>query len=196
MRALSSVFTVLLATPLLSGCVGLDAGSSYPDYSSSEVRKHLLSPENREDPSISLGGFKFRDSACEGVDTHSTTGKLTQDDLTRFLETQGVRDPNVKARGNLYWYDLPGDDADDVVRLRVAVMEDAEEAAEELHSSLLQHGPGWWGVRRSNLAVLAPRAGLSEAVAFALKYKLVCWGVFMVADVDDVYVVSGPYGEL
>jgi hypothetical protein len=196
MRALSSLLPLALAAPLATACIGLDAGSTYPDYSSGDVRKHLLSPENREDPSISLGGFKFRSSACEGVDTHAVKASLTQDDFTRYLESQGVKNPSIKARGNLYWYEMPGDDKDESVRLRLAVLDDAEAAADELHKSLLQHGPGWWGVRRSNLAVLAPKAGLAEAVAFALKYKLVCWGVFQVADVDDVYVVAGPYAEL
>jgi hypothetical protein len=130
------------------------------------------------------------------VDTHGVTATLTQDNFTRFLQSQGVTQPSIKARGNLYWYEMPGDDKDESVRLRLAVLDDAEEAADELHKSLLEHGPGWWGVRRANLAILAPKASLGEAVAFALKHKLVCWGVFMVADVDDVYVVAGPYAEL
>ena len=35
-----------------------------------------------------------------------------------------------------------------------------------------------------------------EAVAFAMKYKLFCWGMFTYAGNDDAYVVPGPYGEL
>ena len=63
-------------------------------------------------------------------------------------------------------------------------------------ASLLQHGPGWWGVRRANLAVLAPKTSLHDAAAFALKFKLVCWGMFTIAGNDDAYVVPGPYAEL
>lgn len=196
MRAFSSLLPLALATPLTAACVGLDAGSTYPDYSSGEVRKQLLSPENRDDPSISLGSFKFRSTACEGIDTHAVTATLTQDAFTRFLQSQGAQFPAVKARGNLYWYEMPGDDEGETVRLRLAVLDNPEAAAQELHQSLLEHGPGWWGVRRSNLAILAPKASLGEAVAFALRYKLVCWGVFMWSDVDDVYVVAGPYAEL
>ena len=69
----------------------------------------------------------------------------------------------------------------DRVRLRLAVLDDPNQAADELHKSLLEHGPGWWGVRRSNLSILAPKGGLGESVAFALRYKLVCWGAMSVA---------------
>jgi len=191
--ALSSVFGVVSLA-----CVGLDAGSRYPDYSSSDVQKMLLSPENHEDPSISLGAFKVREKACEGIDTHTITSNLAHDDLARFLQEQGSPAVQVKARGNLYWYDFPGSDKDegDVVRLRLAVLEDAKQAADELHAALLQHGPGWWGLRRSNLSILAPRAGVTEAMAFALQHKLACWGMVSMAHSDDVYVVPGPYMEL
>jgi hypothetical protein len=83
-----------------------------------------------------------------------------------------------------------------LVRLRLAVLDSTPAAAADLHQSLLEHGPGWWGVRRSNLAVLAPKAGLREAVSFALKHKLHCWGMFTMAGNDDAYVVPGPYTEL
>ena len=56
--------------------------------------------------------------------------------------------------------------------------------------------PSHLGLRRSNISVLAPKAKTGAAVAFALKYKLPCWGMMSMADVDDVYVVPGPYLEL
>ena len=179
-------------------CVGLEAGSRYPDYASSKVRKLLLSPENQPNPSLSLGSFKIAPEACEGIDTHAITSRLAQDDLTRFVGEQGVKVKQIKARGNLYWFDFPDRDPGrgDTVRLRLAVLEDAAQAAEELHKSLLAHGPGWWGLRRSNLSVLAPRASVGEAMAFALTTKLACWGMVMMAHTDDVYVVPGRYMEL
>ena len=64
------------------------------------------------------------------------------------------------------------------------------------HDALLDHGPGWWGLRRSNLAILAPKADLSTALGFALKHKLVCWGMFAYSGTEDVYVVPGPYMQL
>ncbi len=197
-RGSSSFLGLLLAvTPILSGCYGIEAGSTYPDYSSSNVRKLLLSPENDTGPSISLGSFVVRDEACEGLDTSVELNSLAQDDLSRHLERIGAPPVQIKARGNLYWYDFPGTDPDDgdSVRLRVAVLGDAKEAADELHKALLEHGPGWWGLRRSNLSILAPKAGLTEAVAFALRYKLPCWGMLSYTDRDDVYVIPGPYME-
>lgn len=186
---------LLAASLALCACYGLGSESHYPDYNTSEVRKSLETPENQPDPSISLGGFKFRESICGQVDTKPVLNKLTQLDFGRFLTSQNEGREPVKARGNLYWYDFPGVDGE-MVRLRVAVLDTPEEAAQELHRSLLEHGPGWWGLRRGNLAVLAPKAGLGEAVAFAVKYKLVCWGVFNYSALDDVSVVAGPYAEL
>ncbi len=188
----------MVAAVALPGCYGLDAGSRYPDYSSGDVRERLLSPEQEDRPSLALGNVVVKDEVCEGIDTHTMTKPIAQDDLARFLEATGGPDVQVKARGNLYWYDFPGSDPDDgdVVRLRLAVLGTPEEAADELHKSLLQHGPGWWGLRRGNVSVLAPKAGLAEALAFALKYKLVCWGMMSYTDLDDVYVIPGPYMEL
>jgi hypothetical protein len=183
----------------VSGCVGLRAGSRYPDYSSSDVREQLLSSENEKEPGIDFDEVKVSPKTCEGVNTATVTAALAHDDLARFLRQQNVAEQiTIKARGNLFWYDFPGTDpeAGDTVRLRVAVLADAKEAANELHKSLLEHGPGWWGLRRANLSILAPKAGLSEALAFVLKYKLACWGMFQMADADDVYVVPGPYMEL
>jgi hypothetical protein len=107
----------------------------------------------------------------------------------------GVTTAPKKARGNLHWYDFPNDSGG-FVRLRLAVLSDSIGAAKDLQGSLHEHGPGWWGLRRSNLAILAPKASLSEAVGFAVKHKLVCWGMFTIAGVDDAYVVPGPYMEL
>lgn len=177
------------------GCSGIDAGVDYPS-DLPDIDSQVATPEGDGDPSISLGEFKIREEACKDLDTRPVTQPLTPDDFTRFLEVQGLKITPKKARGNLYWYDFPNGEEKGFVRLRLAVLEDANGAAKDLHTSLLDHGPGWWGVRRSNLAVLAPKTGLREAVAFAVKHKLACWGIFTYAGLDDAYVVPGPYGEL
>jgi len=203
MNARPFVSALLLGGALsLGGCLGISAAEApprhlgYPSYKSDEVAKLLETPENQDDPSVSLGRFKIRQSACEGVDTHPETATLAEDDFSRFLNAQGIGVPDVKAHGSLFWFDFPGDSDKEVVRLRLAVLGDPQEASDELHKSLLEHGPGWWGLRRSNLSILAPKAGITEAIAFALKYKLICWGMFAMADADDVYVVPGPYMEM
>ncbi|HSN97672.1 MAG TPA: hypothetical protein VLS89_05215, partial [Candidatus Nanopelagicales bacterium] len=189
----------LAAVPLAlaaAGCSGIDAGVDYPDnLPVGEVGQHLSTPENEPEPALTLGQFKIKPEVCQGVDTHTISQPLPPDDLARFLESIGANNIQPKkARGNLYWFDFPARrDADETgrrfVRLRLAVLDNPDAAARDLHDTLLLHGPGWWGVRRSNLAVLAPKADLDEALAFAIKYKLVCWGVFTYAGNDDAYVV-------
>jgi hypothetical protein len=178
-----------------AACSGIDAGVDYPG-DLPDVDQRVLTPEGEQDPSITLGEFKFHPDLCKDMDTRPVVKTLTPDDLTRYFEEQGVKVAPRKARGNLYWYDFPNGEDKGFVRLRVAVLDDPGLAAKDLHASLLEHGPGWWGVRRANLAVLAPKASLRTAAAFAVKYKLPCWGVFTYAGLDDAYVVPGPYGEL
>ncbi|AUX44730.1 uncharacterized protein SOCE26_061970 [Sorangium cellulosum] len=190
--ALAAAFALALGG---AACSGIDAGVEYPD-DLPEIDRHVVTPENGPDPSITLGEFKVSPEACKGIDTHTVTQKLSPEDLSRFLEAQGAGSIAPKlARSNLYWFDFPASD-ESFVRLRLAVLDSSRHATQDLHDALLQHGPGWWGVRRSNLAVLAPKASLREAMAFAIKYKLVCWGVFTYAGNDDAYVVPGPYAEL
>lgn len=179
-----------------AACSGVDAGVEYPADLPTDIDRHLLTPENAAHPPVTLGQFKIGPETCKGIDTHPIHQLLAPDDLSRFLEAQGAGAIAPKqARTNLYWFDFPSKDKT-FVRLRLAVLDAPDLATQDLHDSLLQHGPGWWGVHRSNLAVLAPRASLDEALSFAIKYKLVCWGVFTYAGNDDAYVVPGPYAEL
>jgi hypothetical protein len=182
----------------LAACSGLDAGIDYPSDLPSDLGPHLLTPENQRDPPIAFNLMKIAPQACEKIDTHAVALPLNQEDFSRFLEAQGVKIEPRKARNNLYWYDFPNGERapKNFVRLRLAVLTDTPHASADLHQSILEHGPGWWGVRRSNLAVLAPKASLHDALAFALKYKLPCWGIFTYGGLDDAYVVSGPYSEL
>lgn len=198
MKALFAPIVVTACSLFASGCTGIPAGVDYPGYTRGEVKDAAVSPENEDGPSIDLQTFRIREEVCKGIDTSVSTRPLSADDFTRFLQSVGATNVELRARGNLFWFDFPGEDPDegDVVRLRVAVLRDSHEAANELHKSLLEHGPGWWGLRRSNLSVLAPRAGVAEAMAFALKYKLPCWGMFEMSDADDVMVIPGPYMEL
>jgi hypothetical protein len=193
-KALRSTAVVAALAASVSACSGIDAGVDYPsDLGNYET--HLVTPENGSDPSVGFNEFKFKPELCQGIDTHTATQVLGQDDLTRYLEKVGVKIVPKKARTNLYWYDFPTS-GKEFVRLRLAILESSVAAAEDLHTSLKEHGPGWWGLRRGNLAVLAPKTDLDEAVGFAVKHKLVCWGMFTTVGVDDAYVVPGPYMEL
>jgi len=193
-----SLAALVVAAAGLLACSGLDAGIDYPSDLPSDIGPNLLTPENQRDPPIALNQMKIAPQLCEKLDTHGVTTPLNQEDFTRFLEAQGVKIEPRKARNNLYWYDFPnGEPAPkNFVRLRLAVLEDSPHASADLHQSILEHGPGWWGARRGNLALLAPKTSLHDALAFAMKYKLPCWGVFTYGGLDDAYVVTGPYGEL
>ncbi len=186
-----------LLLPLSAACVGIDAGVEYPDVSDIDLDAYLVTPEGDPNPSVSEGNFKFGPKTCEGIDTRHVTGPLDHEDLTRFFAARGQEQKPKRARDDLWWYEFPASDdpADGTARLRLAILKDRNGAAKDLHDSLLQHGPGWWGVRRGNLALLAPRASLSDALRFAIKYRLVCWGSFTYTGADDVFVIAGGYNE-
>ncbi len=189
----------LIALLGCSACVGLPSGIDYPDVSDVELDDHLVTPEGDDSPSVSLSSFKFAPSVCDKIDLRVETTDLDQEALSRFFAAQGLKLEPRRARDDLWWYEFKTNNEDEdgntVLRLRLAVLKDRYGAAKDLHDSLLQHGPGWWGVRRGNLALLAPKASLREALRFAIKYKLVCWGMFTYAGVDDAYVVAGAYSE-
>lgn len=191
---LAAVGLVCLAGEVSLGCRGIDADVQYPDDLPS-LDNQLLTPEGDNDPSVTLGAFKFSPNICQGMDVHAQTAPLTADDFSVFLEKQGMKVTPLSARPDLYWYDFPNGQDKGKVRARLAILSSPALAAKDLHDSVLDHGPGWWGVRRSNLALLMPKAGLGEALGFAVKHKLMCWGIFTYAGRDDAYVVPGPYSE-
>lgn len=203
LREIASRFRVLVAFALAMSsiaCVGIDAGVDYPSDTPAPDQL-VVSPDQDGEASIRLNGFVIKEDACKDIDTHPITQKLSPDDFARYLETQGLKIEPRKARDNLYWFDFPTGEGKDseknkFVRLRLAVLRDQFAASRDLHESLLDHGPGWWGLRRSNLAILAPKTDLSTALGFALKHKLVCWGMFAYSGTEDVYVVPGPYTQL
>jgi hypothetical protein len=120
---------------------------------------------------------------------------LSEDDLVTFLEKHGYKTRTVRARRDLVYVDV-FTTGDDFVRLRVALLPNPGAAGRELHEAVLDHGPGSWGVHRSNLAVLAPIGSMAQIVAFASESKLSCWGVLTVAGLDDTMVIPGGYLEL
>jgi hypothetical protein len=140
---------------------------------------------------------RFKSNVCEGVDTKPEYGNLDEKALLTFLKSQGIEATTERARNDLVYVDLSNVGTTEKVRLRVAILKSPADAGNELHGAVLQHGEGSWGIRRANLAVLAPVAASAEdAMAFAAKTKLACWGVFTIAGRDDTFVVGGAYAEL
>lgn len=177
---------------------GYSSGIDYPDLDEVDLDGNIVSPEGNEKASLTLSQFKFAPETCTGIDLRMAQDDLDQEDLTRFFAAQNIELKPRRARDDLWWYEIEqrDDEGDDtLIRVRLAVLKNRYAASKDLHDSLLQHGPGWWGLKRGNLAVLLPKASLSQAVRFAIKYKLACWGMFTYGGVDDAYVVAGGYTE-
>jgi hypothetical protein len=141
-------------------------------------------------------GFRFKQGLCEPQELKPEGRQLTEADLLEFFAKQQLDVRVERPRSDLVYLIVSGAGTDVPVRLRVAVLKNADEAGAELHAALLQHGPGAWGVRRSNLAVLGPIGTLEDDLTFAGKTRLACWGMFMTAGRDDTYSVPGAYREL
>jgi len=144
----------------------------------------------------SLGHMRLKPEVCRDI-PHEPAGKpLEPEDFIAFLKSQNIEARVTRARGDLVFVDITSAGTEEPVRFRIASTTSAGAAGHELHTALLQRGPGTWGLHRSNLAVLAPQASADDAVYLAAKLRLACWGVLMIAGDDDTFVVPGGYTEL
>jgi hypothetical protein len=136
-------------------------------------------------------------SVCTGLNVLPDYATLDENALVEFLKAQGLPVRLERARADLTYVDLQiNPETNEWARLRVAVLGTPVQAGRELHDAILQHGPGSWGIHRSNLAVLGPITTLPNLVAFVAKTKLSCWGVLTVGGPDDNFVIPGNYREL
>jgi hypothetical protein len=143
-----------------------------------------------------LDAIRFRPGLCDADELRPDYARLDEGSIVRFLERQHIDVRIERPRADLMYLNLGGAGTERPVRLRVAILATADEAGRELNEGILQHGPGSWGVRRSNLAVLGPVGSQGDDIAFAGVTKLACWGVFTIAGTDDTFVVPGGYMEL
>jgi hypothetical protein len=143
-----------------------------------------------------LAQVRFKTSLCDGEPMQPDHTHLDENNLVAFLTRQHLDVRIDRPRADLVYLNINGAGTETPVRMRVAILENADQAGTELHEALLQHGEGAWGVHRSNLAALVPVGPYSDAIAFAAKTKLACWGVFTAAGTDDTFVVPGGYLEL
>ncbi len=142
-----------------------------------------------------LASLRFNPGVCDGP-AQPERSALGEADFVEFLRQQGFGAQVERPRADLSFVIVTGTGLQGPVRLRVAILENSDEAGRELHEALLQHGPGSWGVHRSNLAILGPVSDVEQSLTFAAKTKLACWGVFTLAGRDDAYVVPGGYLEI
>jgi hypothetical protein len=145
---------------------------------------------------VELGSSRFLPGVCAGEDLAPDYGRLDESQVVQFLERQRIDVRLERPRADLAYVVLSTAGTAAPVRLRVAILANADQAGRDLHEALLQHGEGSWGVHRSNIAILGPLASDEDALAFAAQTKLACWGVFTIAGRDDTFVVPGAYTEL
>jgi hypothetical protein len=147
-------------------------------------------------PSGELDELRFKEGLCGGEPMKPERKKLNEGDVIDFLKRQQLDVRLERPRADLVYAVVNGAGTSSPVRLRIAILEDAEAAGLELHEAILEHGQGSWGVHRSNLAVLGPVGDYRDDIVFAAKTKLACWGVFTVAGRDESFVVPGGYMEI
>jgi len=143
-----------------------------------------------------LGDLVFRPEVCQGIDLTPQYGRLDENDIINFLRQRNLQFNIERPRDDLAYIVVDDVRTRRPARLRVAILENADEAGHELADAIEQHGNGSWGVHRSNLAVLGPVGDTSHDLAFAAETKLVCWGVFTVVGSRDTVVIPGGYREL
>jgi hypothetical protein len=183
---------LMLGGALLSACGGstnlhMTDGTDFRAY----VQDRRLPASGGE-----LAEVSFKPSLCDGEPMQPEHNRLTENDLIQFLTRQHLDVRLDRPRADLVYLTISGAGTEGPVRMRVAILDNADQAGNELHEAILQHGEGAWGVHRSNLAALVPIGPYSDALAFAAKTKLACWGVFTAAGRDDTFVVPGGYLEL
>jgi hypothetical protein len=192
--ALAPVASVALPALLLS--VGLFAcgGQDLELVNGANWKAHVY--ERGEPWGEALGDLVFRPEVCKGLDLTPQYNRLDENDLINFLRGLAIKFEVERPRDDLAY--LVVDDARTrrPARLRVAILENADEAGRELAEAIAEHGNGSWGVHRSNLAVLGPIGDTSHDLAFAAETKLVCWGVFTIVGSRDTVVIPGGYREL
>ena len=184
--------TSLLAIAALTACSSSSGNLRLSSGGDASSYVEGFNGGSSSDPST----MRLKPSVCQDVDLHPEYKSLDEQTLVAFLKKQGLEVSMVRERGDLVFLDVKNGGTTEPVRLRVAILKSSADAGRELHEAILQHGPGSWGVHRGNLAVLVPIASVDDAVTFAVKTKLACWGVLTMAGRDDTFVVPGGYMEL
>lgn len=114
--------------------------------------------------------------------------------MRKLLDAKGIPYKVSVEREDLHLFDVELHGK--TTRLRVATLDTPREAGRHLHQALLEHGMGYWGVHRGNIAVLGPEASVDDAIGFSFETGLACWGVLTAAGRDDTFMIAGGYFEL
>jgi hypothetical protein len=187
----------LVATVLVGSCLFGCAAEGRLSLQGAWAEGGANSREHRKeggDRSTPLARQRFKANACAGYDLTPEKDVLTIDALKTHLKERSIEFTVTPERDDLHLFDL--DLQGEKAQLRVATLKSPREAGRHLNQALLEHGQGYWGVHRGNLAVLAPAGSLNETSGFAVRTGLLCWGVFTQAGRDDTFALPGGYFEL
>jgi hypothetical protein len=181
---------VAIALFIWSGCAGKDLvlvhGANWKTY---------VYDTNRDSPE-ELGSLSFREQTCAGWNLAPQYNRLDENALLNLLRRRGLQVSIERPRTDLAYVLVDDTRTRQPARLRVAILNSADEAGRELADALVQHGEGSWGVHRSNLAVLGPVGDTTHDLAFAAEIGLPCWGIFTIRGKEDTFVIPGAYREL
>jgi hypothetical protein len=197
-RSLNMIFTKMLiascalASAGMTGCAAEGQLSFKDDNTKASFQTRESSDSG--DTATRLSQKSFNKETCEGYNLEPEHRTLSIADLKKHLEQEGISYSVRTERDDLHLFDL--ELGETKARLRVATLKTQREAGRHLHQALLEHGQGYWGVHRSNLAVLGPTASTADALSFATTTGLACWGVLTTAGRDDSFVIPGAYFEL
>jgi hypothetical protein len=180
---------------LALGLIGCSPATFHVNDRSS-VKTYVTQPSAGPANAANPAGLRFKPGLCSAEELRPDGRVLTEGNLIEFLNRQQLDVRIERPRADLIYLVVSGAGTDAPVRLRVAILNGPSQAGLDLHQALLEHGPGSWGVHRSNLAVLGPIGSLDDDLVFAAKTRLSCWGMFMTAGRDDIYAVPGGYREL
>ncbi len=170
------------------GKLSLSGASAKAGADQIEVRK------GGGDRSTRLSRLRVEEAVCREDDLTPEKNPLTISDLKKYFTSRSIPFSVNPERDDLHLFDVEVDG--EKAQLRVATLGSAHEAGRHLHQALLEHGKGYWGVHRGNLAILAPSGSPEEGIGFASKSGLLCWGVYTQAGRDDSFAVPGGYFEL
>lgn len=185
----------LIATLLLGASGGCSGGAQLSvDTSNQKVSHEIRGSSDSGDDVNRLSRLRIKDGACAGYDLAPEQETLTIQSLKSHLNEMGIDYSVQIERDDLHLFDISTGPTK--ARLRVATLPDPRKAGRHLHQALLEHGSGYWGVHRSNLAVLGPQTSTKDAVQFAASTGLACWGVLTMAGRDDSFAIPGGYFEL
>lgn len=187
---MSVLRAALFVFPLVS-CAA-SGSATVPKNGTAEASAEVKGPgEVKASPS---GMAQGSSSSCSESVEDTPKPALTFSDFAQFLEARGLSYRISRERNNLELFDVTFEGK--TYRLRVARLASPALAGRHLHLALLEHGNGYWGVHRGNLAVLGPQSPLDGALSFAKDSGLFCWGVFTASGRDDTFVVPGGHFEL